>query len=249
MIELADFCKTYTAGKKTCRAADHVSFTARDGSVTALLGPNGAGKTTILKAVCAVHYADEGHVYVYGNAGDRYDAAEESAAVKQITGFVPEISSLPKDMTCAELLDERAQMLGFSGKEKDKAVARASESCSIGSVFTEKTGKLSKGFCQRVSFSLALLGDPQNLVLDEPVSGLDPAQIAQIRQIVKQAAQTKAVLLSTHLMQEVSALCSHVIILSHGKVAADGTEESVRRSCGAADIEAAFMKLTGGGNE
>lgn len=249
MIELADFSKTYGRGKNSVAAVEHVSFTVEKGNVTALLGLNGAGKTTILRAVCALHYASSGHVYVSGSDGVRHDAAEESARVKQLIGFVPELNLLPKDLTVAELLDECASVRGLSGQELQKALFRVVKDCSLQSVYTKKIKTLSKGFCQRVSFAQALVGDPPNIVLDEPVSGLDPAQIAQIRTLIKKIAREKTVLLSTHIMQEVTEVCSSVIILSHGKLAASGTEKSIAEQYGAKNLEEAFLKLTGSENE
>ncbi len=249
MIELADFSKTYGSGKNSFAAADHVTFSAGQGGVTALLGPNGAGKTTILRAVCALHYATGGYVRVSGDDGVMHDAAEESAFVKRLVGFVPEQAMLPKELTAAELLEECADVRGLSPEEKKSALLRVVKECSLESVYTKKIRTLSKGFCQRVSFAQALVADPPNIVLDEPVSGLDPAQIAQIRSLIKKISRTKTVLLSTHIMQEVSAVCDTVVILSRGKLAAAGTEKNIADSCGVQTLEEAFLKLTGTGGE
>jgi ABC-2 type transport system ATP-binding protein len=249
MIELADFSKTYGRGKNSVAAVEHVSFTVEKGNVTALLGSNGAGKTTILRAVCALHYASSGHIFVSGSDGIRHDAAEESAFVKRLIGFVPEQNLLPKEQTVAELLEECAVVRGLQGSELQRALVRVVSECSLQSVYTKKIKTLSKGFCQRVSFAQALIADPPNIVLDEPASGLDPAQIAQIRTLIKKIAAEKTVLLSTHIMQEVTEVCSSVIILSHGKLAAAGTEKSIAEQYGAKNLEEAFLKLAGDENE
>jgi ABC-2 type transport system ATP-binding protein len=245
MIKLADFSKIYGSRKNSPAAVDHVTFSAAQGCVTALLGPNGAGKTTILRAVCALHYASDGHVYVSGNDGVMYDAAEESAFVKGLVGFVPEQVIFPKGLTVAELLEECADVHDLCAEKKKKALKRVVTEYSLESVYTKKIGTLSKGFCQRVSFAQALISDPPNVVLDEPASGLDPAQTAQIRSFIRKISCTKTVLLSTHIMQEVSAVCDKVVILSHGKLAAEGSEKSIVDSCGVQTLEEAFLKLTG----
>jgi ABC-2 type transport system ATP-binding protein len=249
MINIADFSKTYGSGKNSFSAVDHVTFSAEQGSVTALLGPNGAGKTTILRAVCALHYASGGHVCVSGNDAVMHDAAEESALVKGLVGFVSEQALLPKELTVAELLEECADIRGLPFASKEDTLISVVNECSLESVYTKKIKSLSKGFCQRVSFAQALIGDPPNIVLDEPASGLDPGQIAQIRSLIKKISHTKTVLLSTHIMQEVSAVCNAVVIISHGKLVAQGTEKSIAESCGVKSLEEAFLKLTGDCNE
>jgi ABC-2 type transport system ATP-binding protein len=249
MIRLADFSKTYGSGKNSFAAADHVTFSAEQGSVTALLGPNGAGKTTILRAVCALHYASAGHVFVSGNDGMMHDAAEETAVVKGLVGFVPEQAMLPKELTVAELLEECADVRGLCAEDKKSAVIRVVTECALEPVYTKRIGTLSKGFCQRVSFAQALVADPPDIVLDEPVSGLDPVQIVQIRSLIKRISRTKTVLLSTHILQEVNAVCSKVVILSHGRLAAEGTEQTIADSCGVRTLEEAFLMLTRGEDE
>lgn len=249
MIELADFSKIYGCGKNRFEAVSHVSFKAVAGNVTALLGLNGAGKTTILRSVCALHYASSGNVFISGNDNIKINAAVNSAAVKRLVGFVPEQSMLPHNMTVSEILDLSADIRNLTGKEKTTAVEQVIDECSIGSIYGERIGTLSKGYGQRVSFALALLGNPPNIVLDEPSSGLDPVQIIQIRNLIKKESEHKTVLLSTHILQEVSALCGSLIIISKGKIAAIGSEQEIIQSCGTKSFEEAFMKLTGAGNE
>ncbi|MCK9168963.1 MAG: ABC transporter ATP-binding protein [Treponema sp.] len=245
MIKLVDFSKTYGSGKNSFAAVEHVTFSAEQGCVTALLGPNGAGKTTILRAVCGLHYASSGHVFVSGNDGTMHDSAVETSVVKGLVGFVPEQALLPKELTVAELLEECADVRGLYAEDKKKSIIHVVEECSLEQVYTKKIGTLSKGFCQRVSFAQALVADPPDIVLDEPVSGLDPAQIVQIRSLIKRISLTKTVLLSTHILHEVGAICSTVVILSHGKLVASGVKETVIKSCGEKNLEEAFLRLTG----
>lgn len=242
MIAFSDFTKSYS--KKNTNAVGPVSFTVGDASISALVGENGAGKTTILKAACALHYATGGCVSVAGSGGAAYDAATDSGIVKSLVGFVPERYSLPKDAKPAELLDEKASAFGLSGREKEAAVLRAAERCSLFGVLFRKNKTLSKGFLQRLSFALALVNDPPNLVLDEATSALDPAEAAEIRSLIKTLGKTKAVLLSTHALHEAGDLCDEIIILHRGKIAARGTERAIAEAAGEATLEKAYLRFT-----
>ncbi|MDE5898052.1 MAG: ABC transporter ATP-binding protein [Treponemataceae bacterium] len=246
MIELTSFSKQYGRHRAAVR---NVSLRAEAGSVSCLLGPNGAGKTTIIKAVCALHYATDGCVRVSGRDGRLYDAQEHPEIVRDAVGYVPEAARLPGELTAAEFLDFCADVHGLSGAERRKALERAAGFCALESVLEKKIRTLSNGFRQRVSFAQAVLHDPPNLVLDEPVNGLDPAQMVQLRSLIRRAAADKAVLLSTHLMQEVQALAGTIFILSNGTVAASGTADEIMQAQGAASLEEAFLSAAGGRNE
>lgn len=239
MIEIYDFSKKY--GSFT--AVLNVSMSIQPGSVTGLLGPNGAGKTTLLKAVCAVHYPDTGTVTVNG-----FDTVSNPVQVKESIGYVSEQPALPEYFTTVSFLRYAAE-IRFAGIGDRTAVAdavdRVALECSLLPVMDKKITALSKGFRQRLSFAQALLHNPSVLILDEPVSGLDPAQIRQMRDLIQRLSVSRTVLLSTHLMQEVSALCSTVHIISHGQLVMSGTAASITKQTGTATFEDAFLKLTG----
>jgi ABC-2 type transport system ATP-binding protein len=242
MIQLTDFTKIYRTGllrKKDTPAVINFSMSCMPGTITGLLGPNGAGKTTILKAVCAQHFATSGKVVV-----ENIDASENPAAVRQCTGFVEEQSILPSEYTVAEYLHFCVMRFGFDKKQIENSMERIISECTISDVLSKKIGTLSKGYLQRVSFAKALAANPPVLVLDEPASGLDPAQIVRMRALIKNLSTGRTVLLSTHLMQEVDALCSNVYIVSHGTCAAHGTAESIIQNTKTASLEDAFLKLT-----
>ena len=231
MIELIDFSKTY--GNKT--AVDNVTLTVKQGEIAALLGENGAGKTTILKALCALHKATSGTVRIC----DKESATE----IKEIVGYVPEQPILYDDFTVNEMLFFTGEMRGMREKALSEAMEKVIADCKIESVINKKIATLSKGFKQRVSFATALIHSPKVLVLDEVTSGLDPAQIKQMRELIKRLSKTKTVLLSTHLMQEVDALAKTVFILKQGKLIAQGSAESIIRETKTTSLEEAFIAL------
>ncbi|MBQ7158330.1 MAG: ABC transporter ATP-binding protein [Treponema sp.] len=232
MIELTAFTKIYAATP----AVQDFSLTCADGTITGLLGENGAGKTTILKAVAAQHFATSGTVHVNG-----VNASENPAKVRAITGFVSEQAKLPAEYTVRELLTMTAQL--HSVPESAHAVESVAEQCGIIDVLSKKISTLSKGYQERVSFANALVYNPPVLVLDEPASGLDPAQIVRMRALVKSLAKGRTILLSTHLMQEVDALCDTICILHKGRAVAHGTADEIARANGVASLEEAFFAL------
>ena len=237
MIELVHFSKSYHSSP----AVHDVSLHCASGRITGLLGENGAGKTTILRAVCAEHIATSGQVLVNG-----IDAAENPAAVRSLVGFVPEQANLPSEYTVRELLSMTAHLHGVQNVQKE--LSRVSELCAIGDVLGKKIHALSKGYRERVAFARALIFNPPVLVLDEPASGLDPAQIVRMRALVSSLAPSHTILLSTHLMQEVDALCDEICILHKGRSVAQGTAQEIAREAGTNTLEEAFFKLTQGEN-
>lgn len=238
MIALSAFAKIYGSGKHA-PAVEGFDMQCAPGTVTGLLGLNGAGKTTVLKAVCARHFATSGSVCVCG-----HDAASEPEIVRRLTGFVSEIASLPGEYTVAEYLKERAVLYGLSGSALTDACARVVKQCSLEDVLHKKIRSLSKGYAERVNFAQALIHNPPVLVLDEPASGLDPAQIVRMRALVKSLLPEHTVLLSTHLMQEVEALCDTVYILHKGRCVAHGTAAEIAEAAHADSLEKAFFLLT-----
>lgn len=241
MIEVDSFTKIYGMKKSGGKAVDGVSFVARPGVITGLLGPNGAGKTTILKAICALHYPTEGAVRVMGR-----DVESFPVEVRSLVGYVSEQPALIGSLTTKEFLHYAGELrfAGRAGAVVADAVERVVEECQLQEVFHKPISHLSKGYRQRLSFAQALLHNPPVLVLDEPVSGLDPAQIRQMRDMIKRLGSKKTILLSTHLMQEVEALCQQVHIISRGRLVASGSAQEIAAATGTKSFEDAFLKLT-----
>ena len=161
-------------------------------------------------------------------------------------GYVPEIPLLPKDMRVLDFLRYAADTHGISKEKREEACELVIKECSIEKLLSKKIKTLSKGQQQRVSFAQAIIHNPPNLILDEPVSGLDPAQILQMRDLIKKLSKTKAVLMSTHILQEVRSLCDNLYIMSNGKITASGSEEEITKQAGSKSLEEAFIKLTQG---
>ena len=218
MIELRELRKSYGG----VEAVHGVSFSTETGSVLGLLGPNGAGKTTIMKVLTGYHYPSSGTALV-----DGIDVAEEPLAVKRRVGYLPESVPLYQDLTVAEYLDFAADARCLEGGERTKALDRAIAACGLSGVYRKKIEDLSKGYRQRLGLAQAILHDPPILILDEPTTGLDPNQIIEIRELIKSLGQSKTVILSTHLLQEVEAICSSVIILNEGRIAAQGAPSQI----------------------
>ena len=241
MIEVDSFTKIYGMKKSGGKAVDGVSFVARPRVITGLLGPNGAGKTTILKAICALHYPTEGAVRVMGR-----DVESFPVEVRSLVGYVSEQPALIGSLTTKEFLHYAGELrfAGRAGAVVADAVERVVEECQLQEVFHKPISHLSKGYRQRLSFAQALLHNPPVLVLDEPVSGLDPAQIRQMRDMIKRLGSEKTILLSTHLMQEVEALCQQVHIISRGRLVASGSVQEIAAATGTKSFEDAFLKLT-----
>ena len=247
MIELNNFCKSYNS-KSNLAAAD-VSLTIADGSITGLLGPNGSGKTTIMKAICGFHFPTKGSITITAPDGSSFTTDENPELCMKYIGYVPEIPLLPKDMRVLGFLRYAAETHGIPKDKSQEACDLVIKECSIESLLSKKIKTLSKGQQQRVSFAQAIIHNPPNLILDEPVSGLDPAQILQMRDLIKKLSKTKAVLMSTHILQEVRSLCDNLYILNCGKITASGREEQIIQQAATKSLEEAFIKLTQGGTE
>lgn len=237
MIELQNFSKRF----KDKIAVNDFSMICREGEITGILGLNGAGKTTILKAICGRHFATSGKVLVNG-----IDASEETERIRNLTGFVMEQSNLPEELKVSEFLKMTYSLhcTSSSKNECEEALSNVKKTFSLDSVWNEKIKNLSKGFKERVNFSQALVYNPPVLVLDEPASGLDPAQIMNMRKTVKFLKQNHTIILSTHLMQEVDALCDRIYILNKGKCAASGTAQEIIKNNNKNNLEEVFFELT-----
>ncbi len=238
MIELVSVSKTYKGSHQP--AVKDVSISIKDSRVTGLLGPNGAGKTTLIKAILGIHYPDTGTISVNDIS------SEDSRAISRITGFVSENARFPENYLVSELLREQAAIRQEAHALKetpDKAIARAMTQFQLEDVMNVKIGALSKGYRQRLSFALAILHDPEILILDEPVSGLDPLQIVEMRKYISTLSKTRTILLSTHLMQEAESLCSDIVILHKGSVITTGTAEEICAGTKTKSLEDAFVAL------
>ena len=242
MIELSSFSKSYNS--KNGFAVKDVSLTIKDGEIAGLLGPNGSGKTTLIKAVCGFHFPTEGSITISAPDGTRFTTEENPELCMKYLGYVPEIPLLPKDMRVNEFLQYAAETHGIATDKIKDACDTVIKECTLEKFLTKKIRTLSKGQQQRVSFAQAIIHNPPNLILDEPISGLDPAQIIQMRELIQRLSQTKAVLMSTHILQEVRSLCSDIFIMSAGHITATGTEEEISKAAGTKTLEEAFIKLT-----
>lgn len=245
MIKISNFAKNYNLiNKKSNFQVQEVTLEVVPGQICGLLGPNGSGKTTIMKAICGFHYASEGEILVDDNNGNFINVAEYPERARELIGYVPEKSILPPEMTVYDFLEYAASIHGIPSNKKKQTINNAIKECSLEKVLTKKIKTLSKGYSQRVSFAQAIIHNPPNLILDEPVSGLDPAQIIQMRKLISKLSETKTVLLSTHLLQEVYSLCSQICIISNGKITASGNEQEILKTSNSKNLEEAFMKLT-----
>jgi len=244
MIELENFCKEYKKlfSQKISFQVQDVSFCVEKGQIVGLVGANGAGKTTILKAIAGLHYPTSGKIYI-GDSFNKFDVEENPNLTKKLVGYVPEKSILPKNIRVIEFLDYIANLHELSNEQKKEAIDFVVKKCSLKEVLNKKIKELSKGYAQRVSFAQALIFNPPNLILDEPFSGLDPAQIIQIRQLILDLSQEKAILISTHILQEVHNLCNKVVIMNNGELKIFGSENQINSHYNVTKIEEAFLKI------
>lgn len=238
MIEVRGLVKTYG----TKRAVDGVTFTVKRGDILGFLGPNGAGKSTTMKMITGFLRPDAGSATV-----DGIDVAADPVAVKSKLGYLPESAPAYPEMTVEEFLSFVAEVRGFRTAEAKRAhVDRAVTLTHLGPVRKQTIETLSKGFKQRVGFAQALLHDPPVLVLDEPTDGLDPNQKNEVRALIKNMAVEKAVILSTHILEEVEAICTRLIVISQGRVVVDETPAQFRARQPGARMDEIFRSLTKG---
>ena len=230
-------------------AVRDVSFQVRDREIVGLLGPNGAGKTTIMKILTCYHFPSSGAVTLNGR--DIYD---DPLGVKRSVGYLPENAPVYGDLTVLEYLNFIAQARypkRSSGRGADPGASLrgqridwAVEECGLGSVAYRPISQLSKGFRQRTGLAQAILHDPAILIIDEPTSGLDPNQILEIRRLIRSLGEQKTVILSTHILQEVEAMCDRVMILNQGGIVAEGTTEEIGRSLKGEDVMIITLRVS-----
>jgi ABC-2 type transport system ATP-binding protein len=223
-ITVSSLTKVYGSQK----ALDALSFSVQPGEILGFLGPNGAGKSTTMKILTGYIPQTSGSAEVCG-----FNLETQSLAARKCIGYLPELNPLYTDMYIKEYLLFTAGMMGMKGKSAEDAVESMIAKTGISPERKKKIGQLSKGYKQRVGLAAALLHNPKVLILDEPTSGLDPNQVVEIRNLIKEIAKDKTVIFSTHIMQEVEALCSRVIIINKGKLVADndiaGLQQMMRK--------------------
>jgi len=238
MIEVQGLAKSFGA----VRAVQGVSFSARDGEITGLLGPNGAGKTTTLRMLYTLMRPDAGSIHV-----DGVDALAEPLAVRRSLGVLPDARGIYKRLTARENIDYFAALQGMALAEARVRADALIAALGMGELAERRVEGFSQGERVKTAIARALVHDPRNVLLDEPTNGLDVMATRSLREFLRGLrAAGRCVLLSTHLMQEVAALCDRIVIIAHGRVVADGTPDALREQAGTAQLEDAFMRLIGG---
>jgi len=219
MIKIENLVKSFG----TKRAVDGVSFTVERGEVLGFLGPNGAGKSTTMRMITGFMPPTEGRVSVGG-----YDVSESPLEAKRLIGYLPENAASYPDMTVKGFLNFAAELRGLEGSARKKAVNRVVELCFLDSVLNQSIDTLSKGYKHRTCLAQALIHDPEVLIMDEPTDGLDPNQKHEVRNLIRELGKKKAIVFSTHILEEVDAACTRAIIIDRGRIVANGTPEELR---------------------
>jgi ABC-2 type transport system ATP-binding protein len=220
MIRVENLTKSF--GPKV--AVNDVSFSLERGEVLGFLGPNGAGKSTTMRMITGFIKPSEGKIRVGG-----YDMIADPLPAKRLLGYLPENAPVYVDMTVRSFLNFCAELSGLRGDARKKAVHRVVETCFLESVLEQSVDTLSKGYRHRTCFAQAIIHDPDVLVLDEPTDGLDPNQKREIRGLIRRMGERKAIIFSTHILEEVEAACTRALIIDHGKIVANGTPEELKR--------------------
>jgi sodium transport system ATP-binding protein len=237
MIEARGLYKSFGGLK----AVDGVSFVARDGEITGLLGPNGAGKTTTLRMLYTLLRPDAGSIHVDGR-----DAQLEPLAVRRTLGVLPDARGLYRRLSARENIEYFAALQGLDREQARVRTDALVEALAMRDIAGRRTAGFSQGERVKTAIARALVHDPRNVLLDEPTNGLDVASTRALREFLRGLkAAGRCVLLSTHLMQEVAALCDRIVIIARGRVVADGTSDELRRQAGEPNLEDAFMRLIG----
>jgi len=219
MIKIENLTKYYGDFK----AVDNISFTVNDGEILGFLGPNGAGKTTTLKILTCFMPPSEGRILF-----NDLDVNNYSMEIRKMIGYLPENAPLYDYMSVQEYLDYICDLREITGLKRKERMEAMIETCGLSKMIGKDIGDLSKGYRQRVGIAQAMIHEPEILILDEPTVGLDPNQIVEIRNLIKQVGQKKTVILSTHILSEVEATCNRVVIISSGEIVADGTADSLQ---------------------
>ena len=220
MIKVENLSKSF--GPK--RAVDHISFTVERGEVLGFLGPNGAGKSTTMRMITGFIPPSEGQVTVGG-----HNMATDTIAAKRLIGYLPENAPAYADMTVESFLGFMAELRGLRRDDKKKAIHRVVEMCFLESVLYQSVDTLSKGYRHRTCFAQSIIHDPDVLVMDEPTDGLDPNQKHEVRGLIRRMGESKAIIFSTHILEEVEAVCTRAIIIDRGRIVANGTPEQLKQ--------------------
>jgi len=219
VIRIENLVKTFGAK----RAVDDISFTVERGEVLGFLGPNGAGKSTTMRRVTGFMPPTSGKISIGG-----HDVAESPLEAKRLIGYLPENAASYPDMTVQGFLNFTAELRGLDGSARKKAVGHVVELCFLQSVLRQSIDTLSKGYKHRTCLAQALIHDPQVLVMDEPTDGLDPNQKHEVRNLIRELGKDKAIVFSTHILEEVDSACTRAIIIDRGRIVANGTPEELR---------------------
>jgi len=220
MIEVENITKYYGS----TLAVDDVSFRVNEGEVVGFLGPNGAGKTTAMRIMLGLLTPDRGTVRLNG-----IDLWQDSVALRKNIGYLPENTPLYEELSVVDLLRFVGSVRGIKGKALNRRVDELIEICSLTEMAYKDVGELSRGYRQRVGLALAIIHDPPCLVLDEPTTGLDPTQIVEIRRLIREFGTKKAILFSTHILDEAQKTSDRILVISRGKIVAEGTPETLTR--------------------
>lgn len=234
MIEVKGLSKSFGA----IRAVDRASFSVARGDVLGFLGPNGAGKTTTMRMLCCFLAPDDGTATIMGK-----DIRTDSMAVRRRVGYLAENVPAYDEMTAESFLRFVCEARAMPKREHGKAIDTVADSCAIGDVMHQPIGTLSKGYRRRVGLAQTLVHDPPVLILDEPTDGLDPNQKHEVRQLIKRLAKEKCIIVSTHILEEVDAICNRIVIISQGRIREDSTPDKLRKQEGGT-LEAIFRKIT-----
>ena len=230
MIKIENLVKTFGAK----RAVDDISFTVERGEVLGFLGPNGAGKSTTMRMVTGFMPPSAGKVSIGG-----HDIVDSPLEAKRLMGYLPENAASYPDMTVHGFLKFTAELRGLRGEARKKAVQRVVELCFLESVLQQSIDTLSKGYRHRTCLAQALIHDPEVLIMDEPTDGLDPNQKHEVRNLIRELGKNKAIVFSTHILEEVDAACTRAIIIDRGRIVASGTPDELGRP-----LDEVFRRLT-----
>ena len=235
MIKVENLAKAFGAKQ----AVDGVSFEVGRGEVLGFLGPNGAGKSTTMRMITGFMPPSAGRVTVCG-----FDMQEQPVAGKRNIGYLPESAPLYQEMSVVAFLGFAAEMRGCFGEARRAAMKRAVDMCSLESVLGQPIDTLSKGFRHRTCLAQAIIHDPDVLIMDEPTDGLDPNQKHEVRALIRRMGENKAIIFSTHILEEVEAVCTRAIIIDRGRIVANGTPKELIAQSGTGRLEDLFRKLT-----
>ena len=225
-------------------ALDDISFEVQPGEIVGFLGPNGAGKSTTMKILTCFMAATEGTARVAG-----FDVHRDSAEVRKRVGYLPENVPLYDEMLVYDYLKFISEVRGVAQSEREARIDEVVERTGLEAVIHREISELSKGYRQRVGLAQAIIHHPDVLILDEPTTGLDPNQIIEIRDVIKEIGEEKTVIFSTHILQEIAAVCDRIVIINRGKLVADGTLEHLQQKVNADGLEEVFRKYTAGETE